>query len=366
MITIFTNPRPFHEPFDLIQRNAIRSWTLLRPTCEILLFEDEKGTTQRVARELNTGYVGDALHNEYGTPLLNSVFSRARQEARFDIVAYVNADIILFDDFVKAVGRVKDRMGEKPFFMAGRRWDMDISGSLAFEDPAWREKLQERMRKEGALHGYAGMDYWVFPRSLDFHPPEFVVGRPGMDSWLVWKARSSKIPVIDATEVITIAHQNHEPSSKRAPHFFIEKQRNLKLAGGYLNMMTLRDADWLFTSTGLKRPQFPRRVFSLISLWYPWRALLVMKRILARYVSMWPILSLAILALAIGLTPRIPVGTLEGLGRVIDIRGEDLWMIVLALVWAVAFFKSRQQNIRSTPLFLPILIWTGIGFTSLL
>lgn len=80
----------------------------------------------------------------------------------------------------------------------------------------------------------------------------------------------------------------------------------------------------------------------------------------------WGIFSLILLALAIGLTPRVPVGTLEGLGRGIDIRGEDIWMLVLAIVWCIAFLQSKQKAVEKPPLFIPILFWTGVGFVSLL
>jgi len=37
MLTLFTIPKAFQGHTGVIQRNAIRSWTLLRPECEIIL-----------------------------------------------------------------------------------------------------------------------------------------------------------------------------------------------------------------------------------------------------------------------------------------------------------------------------------------
>ena len=51
MIALFTVPKPFIGHIDTIQRNAMLSWTLLRPECEILLFGDEVGTAE-VGNEL--------------------------------------------------------------------------------------------------------------------------------------------------------------------------------------------------------------------------------------------------------------------------------------------------------------------------
>ena len=37
-----------------------------------------------------------------------------------------------------------------------------------------------------------------------------MIGRPGYDNWLIWRARRSRIPVIDATKELTAVHQNHD------------------------------------------------------------------------------------------------------------------------------------------------------------
>jgi len=47
MITIFSNPRSFTGPFKILQYNAIRSWKYLHPDVQIILFEDEEGTTKK-------------------------------------------------------------------------------------------------------------------------------------------------------------------------------------------------------------------------------------------------------------------------------------------------------------------------------
>ena len=278
MITIFSTPRPFLGPFDIIQRNAIKSWLKLQPRCEIILFDDEEKTTCRVAKELGVRCISDVACNEFGTPLLNDVFAQVRKIAKYDILAHVNTDIILIEDFIKTIKFIKEHLKNHQFFVVGRRWDLEISNLINFNERDWEERLKKRVAKEGKMHGFSGMDYWIFARDFPIVPPPFVVGRPGMDSWLVYKARSLKIPVIDATEVITAIHQNHNYPHKKKPFFEIEKQRNLKLAGGFLNMATIRDADWILTKQGLKRPPFFRWIFTKLSLFYPWRLMLSMKR----------------------------------------------------------------------------------------
>ncbi|MCK4781648.1 hypothetical protein KAS79_01840 [Candidatus Parcubacteria bacterium] len=278
MLTIFSNPRPFQGPFDTIQRNAIKSWTLLRPKCEIILFEDEEGTTSRVAEEFGVQCRTDVACDEFGTPLLSDVFAKIRRTASNEIIAQVNADIILMSDFIKAIRDVKRLKASQPFFLTGRRWDLDIKEKINFNEIDWEKKLRQKIVKQGELHGFSGMDYWVFTRNLPINPPAFAVGRPGMDSWLIYKVRELKMPVIDATQVVDIIHQNHNYPQKKKHFFEIERKRNLKLAGGFSRLCTLRDADWILTPEGLKKPKFLRRIFSELSLFYPWRLFLLVKR----------------------------------------------------------------------------------------
>jgi len=278
MITIFSTPRPFQGPLDVIQQNAIKSWTLLKPQCEIILFEDEKGTTSKIAKEFGVHCLTDVKCNEFGTPLLNDVFKKVQKMATNEIIVQVNTDIILMGDLLEAVRKIERAMGDSPFFMVGRRWDLDIKEPVRFDESGWQEELRQKVAREGKLHGLSGLDYWVFPRNLKVNPPPFVIGRPGMDSWLIYKVRSLKIPLIDATEVILAVHQNHNYPKKKENYFEIEKRKNFRLAGGSLNMMNLRDANWVFTSEGLKKPEFPRRILSQFSLFYPWRLLRSIRR----------------------------------------------------------------------------------------
>ena len=39
--------------------------------------------------------------------------------------------------------------------------------------------------------------------------PECYVGRPRWDNWLIWETRRRGIPVVDASAVLTVLHQNH-------------------------------------------------------------------------------------------------------------------------------------------------------------
>src|SRR5882724_4764180 len=102
MLTIFTIPKAFVGHVGVIQRNAIRSWTLLEPRPEIILLGNDEGTAQ-VARELGLRHIPEITSNQHGTPLLNDMFRRAELNASSPLLCYVNADIVLLREFAEAV-----------------------------------------------------------------------------------------------------------------------------------------------------------------------------------------------------------------------------------------------------------------------
>ena len=272
MITIFSNPRSFTGRFKILQYNAIRSWKYLHPDVQIILFEDEEGTTKKVAQELSVQYVNGMPVNEFGTPLIDGVFNHVQEHANHEIVVQVNADIILTQSFISSVNRLNNIVNGNPFLMIGRRWDLDVTTLIEYDDNGeWEDRIINQVKEEGSLHRMSGMDYWIFRRDSQLNPPSFVVGRTGFDGWLIKNARYNKVPVIDATESITIIHQNHDYPQQRNDYYFIEKERNFKLGGSYWSVFSLWDADYLLVEKGLKRPPYPRRFYSLFSTNPVWR-----------------------------------------------------------------------------------------------
>src|SRR5262245_30934975 len=93
LITLFSAPKPFTDPhIAMIQRNAIKSWTLL-PDIEVILPGDEKGLAD-TARELGVKHIPNVARNANGTPLISSMFQRARENSTSELLCIINTDII--------------------------------------------------------------------------------------------------------------------------------------------------------------------------------------------------------------------------------------------------------------------------------
>ena len=131
--------------------------------------------------------------------------------------------------------------------MVGRRWNFDLTAPLNFDDPAWDRTVRSEVEKSGELQPPSAIDYFVFPPDgvIEKLPP-FAVGRPGWDCWFLYNARKLRWPVIDATEAIMAAHQNHDYKHvpKRTGNAWEgpEGDENIRLAGGYKHIFDLTDA----------------------------------------------------------------------------------------------------------------------------
>lgn len=251
MITLFTAPKPFEGHIGLIQGNAIRSWRTLGKQVQILLIGDEVGL-ERAADEHGVEHISGVERNAMGTPLLSSVFGLALEHGHGDVFCYSNADILLFDDLLTAtaaIGNVLDR-----YLAVGRRWDVRVDeeiGEGRFSDPSLMEQLKGRAQ----LHPPGGSDYFIFPRGEFQRVPGFALGRAGWDNWMIFDARQRGIPVIDASEAITVIHQNHDYShlpGGQSHYRLPETEHNVKLAGGREMMFTLRDATWHISSSRVR------------------------------------------------------------------------------------------------------------------
>lgn len=245
-------PKPFDGHIGIIQRNAVTSWTLMSPRPEIILFGDEAGTAE-IAKEFCVRHIAEVKRNEKGTPFLNDLFEQAQKLASFPVVCYVNADIILVDDFIAAVARVG--AWRRQFLMAGRRWDVDITSALNFAEEKWAQELRRDVTSRGKRRSASWIDYFVFGRGMYGDMPPLLLGRVWWDNWLVWKALALVVPVVDASPCVLAVHQNHgyaNPGGFFGIWHGEEGQWNERLVNGGQDARTLRDANYKLGRFGVR------------------------------------------------------------------------------------------------------------------
>jgi len=244
LITLFSAPKPFTNPhIAIIQRNAIASWTKL-PDVDVILLGDEPGL-EDAARDLGVEHIREIPRSPSGAPMMDAMFSLARQHGAGQLLCIINADIILFPDFVETARQIIAQ--REKFVMLGQRWDYDQTTLLDFAT-GWADRLRSTVQSHGLLHRPAGSDHFLFPRDCYTDLPAFIIGRAGWDNWMIFKARKENWPVIDATPSVMIVHENHDYSHLPGgqPHYkHPETDINIGLAGGRIvTRFTLLDANY--------------------------------------------------------------------------------------------------------------------------
>ena len=265
MLTFFTIPKPQTGYIAHLQANALANWRFLHPTAEIFVCGAEDGL-DALANDVHARRVETLAANSWNTPLVSDAFARVKKEAQGDVLVYVNADIL----FLHAFDTIMSTVSTLPaFLIVGRRIDLTIDEVLKF-DESFGKNMQEKIQRKGALHGPSGLDYFIFPKNFPITMPAFAVGRSGWDNWLVFETRRKKIPVIDATAVITAIHQNHDYShhteGKQGTHASKEAQENWKNAGGLGKLMNITGANMILTQNGLRIAPFKNRLYAWLIL----------------------------------------------------------------------------------------------------
>jgi hypothetical protein len=253
MLTFFTTAKPFKGQSGIIQRNALKSWALVHPDAEVILFGDDEGAAD-VARELGIRHEPHTEKNESGSNRADYMFTRAQAIARYDVLCYSNCDIIFLEDFCTALRRVLTV--HKEFLMVGRRWDTEITRPCEFELPDWQTQVRDLALQTGEQRTPDWIDYFIFSRRLYTDLPPLVVGRVFWDNWMVWKALDQKKPVVDVSRVVTAVHQNHDyrhhPQGKAGVWYGEEAGANYKLAGGWKHLRTIADSSEVLHSDRLR------------------------------------------------------------------------------------------------------------------
>ena len=275
MITFFTIPKPFEGHYEIIQKNAINSWILLHPECEIIVFSHDL-STEEICNKYQIKYINDFDDNSYGTPLLDGIWKKVKELATNDLLCYINTDIILLPSFLEQVSILK----KNNYFMTGRRWDISIDYLIDF-DKNWKLDLIRKVEKEGKLHPASGADFFLFPKSLIPDMPRFAIGRAWWDNWIFSYFKSIKIPIVDATEIMTI-HQNHDyshvKSVKEGTTFKgAEREENKKIASlRYWNKLNILDSDYYWYNGKIIKRSLKYRIQRIVDR-YLFRTILYVK-----------------------------------------------------------------------------------------
>ncbi len=252
-LTIFTAPKPFANPhINIIQRNAIQAWKSLADV-DVLLIGDEPGIPE-TAKEIDVKNVPTVERDEKGIPLVRAVMEIGHKYSDSPILCYANADMILMSDAVKAARQVSEQA--RDFLLVGQRWNLDLIEPFDFSGD-WESRLRGEVANRGKFYSPWGIDYFIFPRHLYTEVPDFTIGRPAWDNWMVFHARTSFGLAIDSSRQVVVVHQNHDYShlpGNKPPYGSEVAKSNLAKAGGRKCVYNILDTNRELVGGHIRRP----------------------------------------------------------------------------------------------------------------
>jgi hypothetical protein len=255
MLTFFTTAKAFQGHDGIIQRNALQSWKLLRPDVEVILFGDEQGAAE-VCAELGLRHEPEVRRHESGTKYLDFMFARAREMARHEYLCFSNCDIVLMGDFWQAFEKAK--AWRERFLLVARRWDTDIAEPIDFGREDWERELRNLTLRTGFLQDESWIDFFVFRKGMYTKMPGLIVGHCYWDNWMIWRALSDGVAVVDGAEWVVPVHQNHGYAAKYGRIKGVPTDAlslmNLKAIGGVEHIRRIGAATYRFVSPGMIRP----------------------------------------------------------------------------------------------------------------
>jgi hypothetical protein len=212
---------PQGEQKYLIQRNTLMALHFLAPQVRITVFASDSDQVLELCKEL-----GDSIEcsdqfdsNEHGTPLLKSMFVRVEQTTDARMFGYMNADILFDENLVEAIRTVlrgvEDGILSSRVLVVGQR----INFQMPFPFNASNEYVINQQADAAVIKTMAERASVFLEGAMDFFfitkgafvwskVPDFIIGRPAYDNWLVDHAYHDKADRVDITLTVHAVHQN--------------------------------------------------------------------------------------------------------------------------------------------------------------
>ena len=183
------------------------------------------------------------------------------QLATFPLVALVNADIVLLDDFLPAVRSVSEQ-ALRDFMLVASRYNCRIDTPLRFES-GWDAALRARARsREPDVPGGRQRHLRLSAVDCSTEVPDLAIGRGYWDNWLMREHATQAGAPDRRDRAPHRVHQDHgydhvpgmsADASDEPVYQSEEGRRNLALAGGHRGLYTVFDATHVLTADGRLR-----------------------------------------------------------------------------------------------------------------
>ena len=144
MITFFTCPKLHTGVTKIHQENCFKSLEKINLKKEIIVFDDISQFKNEDFTEDFYRIINDIEINEFGTPFINKIFDKAIKQSKYEILIYLNSDIILNDTLIKALEIIINSNNDK-FIGIGRRINIDLNDLIFKFD---RDHIEDQVEKK--------------------------------------------------------------------------------------------------------------------------------------------------------------------------------------------------------------------------
>jgi hypothetical protein len=228
------------------------------------LFGDDEGAAE-VCAELGLRHEPQVTRHESGAKFLDSIFNRAREIATNEYLCFSNCDIVLTDDF--RVAFAKALAWRKTFLLVARRWDLDVTHSIDFSDLPSVRNLRALAVEGGLQQDENWIDFFLFRKEQYIGMPPLIVGHCYWDNWMIWRALSDGVDVLDASDFVVPIHQNHGYNPKFGRSKGIPTDplslANLTAVGGGTHLKRIDAATYRLTASGEIRKNIARNTYAM-------------------------------------------------------------------------------------------------------
>jgi len=204
-IIFITIPRSFNPPFLIAQENCLNAIKKYNKNSEIILYSDDDGIDDYARKH---GYITPKNVKKIGhLPLVNQAILFAAEKFPNSKICFINSDILILNSLTDILQLIKSESFSE-YLLVCRRTEVMVNSLLTYDEFNYVIKNHKIDNTRGRN---TAMDFFLFDSSFvkKINMPDFPIGRPGWDNWLAAHARILNIPLIDISDVIVIAHQDH-------------------------------------------------------------------------------------------------------------------------------------------------------------
>ena len=197
---------------DASSSNSVRSFVRVVGERNVLVLVDEDYLCDSIPREkwgrVKCAGIYHCMDPVHKVPTMDCVLSEVVKRSRYNAIAYVNGDLMVFPSLAKAV-MLASRMSEQ-YVVVGRRHNSpEGPPRIPQKSVAW-DAVEQHSKTLPLDHGYA-LDYFVFSRNLLDRAieelPPFVIGAWRWDNSLLAIVYKTDALVVDATYFAPVLHQ---------------------------------------------------------------------------------------------------------------------------------------------------------------